>query len=203
MGNIWNSVGGGGADLDLVTAMASDVRKDKVIVDKDGNPLSGTMAEIAAKTYTPGTSNQVIAANQFLAGAQTIKGDGNLNANNIVYGKSIFGVAGNVRKYGVVSGTKNSSSLTRAFTVNGGATGYVYYLEVSLPSGFYATAINSAASYADYISASVHWDAVYATSNQSNFTLYLWDGKIGRSGTIYIPCKASGTGYGYRISGYY
>ena len=90
MGKIWIPGGGDGADLDVITAAALDVRKGKVIVDKDGNPLTGIMAEIAAKTYTPGTSNQVIAANQFLAGAQTIKGDGNLNANNIVYGKPVF-----------------------------------------------------------------------------------------------------------------
>ena len=90
MGKIWIPGGGDGADLDVITAASSDVRKGKVIVDKDGNPLTGIMAEIAAKTYTPGTSNQVIAANQFLAGAQTIKGDGNLNANNIVYGKPVF-----------------------------------------------------------------------------------------------------------------
>jgi hypothetical protein len=83
MSDIWIPYGGG-TDLDPVTAGAADVRKGKVIVDKNGNPLTGTMAEIAAKTYTPGTANQVIAANQFLAGAQTIKGDGNLTANNIV-----------------------------------------------------------------------------------------------------------------------
>ena len=90
MSDILIPCGGGGVDLDVVTAAAADIRKGKVIVDKDGNPLTGIMAEIAAKTYTPGTSNQVIAANQFLAGAQTIKGDGNLNANNIVYGKPVF-----------------------------------------------------------------------------------------------------------------
>ena len=31
----------GGADLDVITAAASDVRKGKVIVDRDGNPLTG------------------------------------------------------------------------------------------------------------------------------------------------------------------
>lgn len=47
-------------------------------------------------TYTPGTSNQTIAANQYLSGAQTIKGDSNLVAGNIRSGVSIFGVTGNV-----------------------------------------------------------------------------------------------------------
>ena len=49
MSDIWIPYGGG-ADLDPVTAGAADVRKGKVIVDKNGNPLTGTMAEIAAKS---------------------------------------------------------------------------------------------------------------------------------------------------------
>jgi hypothetical protein len=37
--------GGGGADLDMITATAPDVRAGKVIVDKEGNPLTGTEPE--------------------------------------------------------------------------------------------------------------------------------------------------------------
>lgn len=48
----------------------------------------------SAATYTPGTSNQTIGANQYLSGAQTIKGDSNLVAGNIRSGVSIFGVTG-------------------------------------------------------------------------------------------------------------
>lgn len=44
--------------------------------------------------YTPSTTTQVISANQFLTGAQTIAGDSNLVASNIVSGKTIFGVSG-------------------------------------------------------------------------------------------------------------
>ena len=49
----------------------------------------------AAATITPGTADQTIAANQWLTGIQTIKGDANLIAANIKSGVSIFGVAGN------------------------------------------------------------------------------------------------------------
>nr|DAF78360.1 MAG TPA: tail protein [Caudoviricetes sp.] len=96
--------GGGGTDLDVVTATAKDVRLNKVIVDKDGNPLTGTMAEKGAATYTPNRSNQTIAANQFLTGVQTIKGDTNLLAANIKKGVSIFGVVGTWEGYVAGSG---------------------------------------------------------------------------------------------------
>lgn len=48
----------------------------------------------AAQTYMPGTKNQTIEAGQYLTGNQTITGDANLLPENIVSGKSIFGVEG-------------------------------------------------------------------------------------------------------------
>jgi len=48
----------------------------------------------AAQTYTPGRTNQTIAAERWLTGAQTIKGDANLVSSNIKIGVSIFGVLG-------------------------------------------------------------------------------------------------------------
>ena len=48
----------------------------------------------AATTYTPGTTNQTIASETYLTGAQTILGDENLTSANIVEGASIFGVIG-------------------------------------------------------------------------------------------------------------
>lgn len=45
MGKIWiPGGGGGGADLDVVTAAADDVLSGKVIVGPDGEPLTGTLA---------------------------------------------------------------------------------------------------------------------------------------------------------------
>ena len=48
----------------------------------------------AATTYTPKTTNQTISAGTYCSGAQTIKGDANLKAENIAEGVSIFGVTG-------------------------------------------------------------------------------------------------------------
>ena len=50
----------------------------------------------AATTYTPTTSDQTIAAETYLTGAQTIKGDSNLQAQNIASGVTIFGVTGSL-----------------------------------------------------------------------------------------------------------
>lgn len=51
---------------------------------------------LGATTYTPTTADQTIASGKYLTGVQTIKGDENLVGANIVYGSSIFGVAGEV-----------------------------------------------------------------------------------------------------------
>lgn len=96
--------GSGGVDCDNATATAVDIRKGKTagIAGQD-DIVAGTMVEKPAATYTPKTTNQVIAANQFLAGAQTIKGDANLISANIKSGKSIFGVAGGLVDYTYLS----------------------------------------------------------------------------------------------------
>lgn len=129
MGKILIPGSGSGADLDVITAEASDVLAPKVTVDRDGelvtgtlaltgsaqagdvrpgrtfyttNPKaiqSGTMAERGAATYTPSTYNQVIQGNQYLTGAQTVLGDGNLASQYIKKGVTIFGVTGSFEGY--------------------------------------------------------------------------------------------------------
>lgn len=51
-----------------------------------------------AQNYMPGTTNQTIWGGQYLSGNQTILGDPNLISQNIVYGKTIFGVKGSFVK---------------------------------------------------------------------------------------------------------
>ena len=59
--------------------------------------LTASVTTKAAATITPGTSNQTIASGTYLTGTQTIEGDADLIAGNIVYGKTIFGVAGSAQ----------------------------------------------------------------------------------------------------------
>ena len=64
----------------------------------------------SSATITPGTTDQTIAAGQYLAGTQTISGDANLVAENIISGKSIFGVSGSVVIQKYYTGTTEPSS---------------------------------------------------------------------------------------------
>ncbi|MDW2799905.1 hypothetical protein RZO55_20240 [Clostridium boliviensis] len=57
MGKIWMPGGGGGADLEMVTAERPDVLTGKVIVDKDGNPLAGTMPDNGAVNQSLGINS--------------------------------------------------------------------------------------------------------------------------------------------------
>lgn len=66
----------------------------KVTVNAIPNTYVEPTATKSATTYTPTTSNQTIAAGTYCSGAQTIKGDANLVAENIAEGVSIFGVTG-------------------------------------------------------------------------------------------------------------
>ena len=162
MGRILMTGGGGGADLDVITAEADDILSGKVIVDKDGNPLTGTltlsgdagagdvlsgktfyttnpkskqtgtMGTMGGGTYTPKAAQQTVSCSgKKMTGDIVIKGDGNLVAGNILNGKSIFGVAGNVRK--VAKLTKQySTSGSGTFTYNGNnGSSRLPYLTVS------------------------------------------------------------------------
>lgn len=60
----------------------------------NGEKVTGSIPSKAAATYTPAAVDQTIEAGQYLSGAQTVRGDANLKAENIKQGASIFGVAG-------------------------------------------------------------------------------------------------------------
>ena len=89
--------------------VAADLRTGKQLIDGSGNIVTGTMPEQDAQTITPGTSDKTIASGRYLTGTQTIKGDSNLVASNIVSGKTIFGVAG--------SYTGGAKYVTGSFTI--------------------------------------------------------------------------------------
>lgn len=60
----------------------------------------------AEQTITPGATDKTIAAGRYLTGVQTIKGDANLMAENIVSGVTIFGVTGTAEAGGSGGGAQ-------------------------------------------------------------------------------------------------
>lgn len=85
----------------LITASATQTAGYVSAGTKSGTKQLTTKA---ATTYTPSTSNQTIATGTYLTGVQTIKGDANLKAENIVSGKTIFGVTGTASSGGSSGG---------------------------------------------------------------------------------------------------
>lgn len=75
-----------------------------------GQKYTGTISTLDANTIIPNTTDQTLEAGKYLAGAQTIKGDANLIADNIASGVSIFGVTGTHRGGGVDTSDANATS---------------------------------------------------------------------------------------------
>lgn len=91
-----------------------------------------------AETITPGTTNKTIGAGQYLSGAQTIAGDPDLIAANILSGKNIFGVAGNViagKRFAsgtvVYTGVSGPTENITRYNSSGSGPVAMYYMSVS------------------------------------------------------------------------
>ena len=77
----------------------------------------------AAKTVTPGTTNQTaVASGRYTTGAVQVAGDANLKAENIAEGVSIFGVTGALKGSESVQLTLGSAASHYAFFINADGT---------------------------------------------------------------------------------
>lgn len=109
-----------GLDTSDANATATDILTGKTAY-VNGSKVTGTIPSVEAATITPGTLDQTISAGQYVAGAQTIKGEPNLLAENIKNGVSIFGVSGTYQS----SGIDTSDATATADQILEGATAYV------------------------------------------------------------------------------
>lgn len=90
-------------------ALASDLLSGKT-ASTDAGEITGAMPNNGALTITPGSTNKPIPLG-YHNGNGVISGDTNLNSSNILAGKTIFGIPGNViagKRY--ATGTANLNS---------------------------------------------------------------------------------------------
>lgn len=112
--------GGSGSNLQSKTVSISAVSTN-VTPDTGYDGMSAVAVNIAAgsrkaaETFTPGTQAQTIAANKWLTGAQTIRGDANLVASNIKKDVTIFNVTGSYE----ASGLDTNSAVLKVATSTG------------------------------------------------------------------------------------
>lgn len=228
MGRILMS-GGGGVDLDVVTAAADDILSGKVIVDQNGDPLTGiltlsgnagagdvltgktfyntnakskitgTMQTMSGGTYTPKSSQQTISCNgKKMTSDVIIKGDGNLTANNILYGKSIFGVSGNVRKFGFGNG--RFSTAGHKYFDNARASGQSYLPYLKVVPGFTPRIVTCFMDGDESVSATYVFNA-WTVRNGSSPQYVVKQSSFSASELI-IPVYKTGT-YNIEYAGYY
>lgn len=113
----------------LITASATQTAGYVSAGTKSGTKQLTTQA---AQTITPGTSNKTIASGRYLTGTQTIKGDGNLVAENIKSGVSIFGVNGSYEGGSGSSGNVELWTGTACAMLQSGVAKKIYYTDSTL-----------------------------------------------------------------------
>ena len=114
-------------DISDTTAAASDVLPNKYLYLKTGQKVQGSMQTKSASTYYPSTTDQTVAASQYLSGAQTIKAVtiSGLSADKILSGTTV--------KIG------DSSDDDRITSVSGSVVIQHYYTGSSTPSSSLGT----------------------------------------------------------------
>lgn len=109
-------------DISDSTVDASKLRNGAVAYGADGTRLTGSMVEKSAASYNPASADQTINANQYLKGAQTIKGvtTTNLNAAYIANGVTVkIGCASDDDCIASCTGTLKSPVITQDPTTHG------------------------------------------------------------------------------------
>jgi hypothetical protein len=129
---------GGGVNIKAATATPNKVLAPYTFFAGANKGIQeGTIPSKSAATITPGTTDQTIAAGQYLSGDQTIAGDADLVAGNIRRSKNVFGVDGT---FGLPATITAGDDVIYAKIIEAGKTGTSY---VDLGDGWGFTALLS------------------------------------------------------------
>ena len=196
-GTYTGSSSGGSGSVSLQSKTVSPSERTQTVKPDSGygglsqvtvNAISTTyvgsgVTKKAAATYTPSTSNQTIAASQYLSGAQTIKGDANLVAGNIKSGVSIFGVTGTYAGGGSSGGSGNnnveayavtSTNPSVSFKTASGTIKIWGYGTISSSSGWGGTTTSLIA----FDGNKYYKSAVYGSPSSTSLSLSISNGKL-------------------------
>ena len=138
----------------LITASAT---QDAGYVSAGTKSATKQLTVQGAQTITPTTTDQTIEAGRYLTGAQTIKGDSNLVAENIKSGVSIFGVTG--------THEGDTAMQTTYTTVIDGVTWYIEIMRRTNDDGTYQYFISR-------LSTNGSYTKTITASNSQSTTVY-------------------------------
>lgn len=119
---------------DATISKTAQLRKGAIAYGKNGTKYTGTMTEKGAQTYTPGTSAQTIAANQYLTGVQTIAAIPssyvNITGGHLLFNSGSYGTlsGGAVKAFNGVSTEEWGKYASMPGTVTIGTTIAIYNL---------------------------------------------------------------------------
>lgn len=108
-----------------VTQSGNSIAVTSGYVSESQNITVGTVYN--QSSITPGTSNQIINADTYIANNVTVLGDSNLNSGNIKSGVTIFGVTGSLTEEGV----DTSDATATSNDIIEGKTAYVNGLKIN------------------------------------------------------------------------
>ena len=177
MGRIWLPAGGGDVDMDMITAIAEDVLSEKVIVDKDGNPLVGTMPNIGAITKSLNCGGSYTVPKGYHDGS------GKVTANSLSSQTSATATAAKIRsgKTGWVNGTK----ITGTAKDKAAATYTPGTSNQTIASGQILTGAQTIAGDADLISANIlRGKNIFNVPGATNVLKYISGSKATGSSTV-------------------
>ena len=152
--------------------------------------ITGAIPSYSGRTITPGTSNQTIAAGNYLSGNVVILGDGDLVAGNIRAGVNIFGVTGNVARYRDTY-SQPSTVGSKSFACSDGVSRNYYYLTVNpgfTPKYFVAMRIGNPSIF----TCNTPWNKIYPVQQAQTVYEVLPSSASLTSSLVEIPVKQSG-----------